>query len=130
MTDRGRRRFLVAGAAVATGAGLGVWALLRARDVGADLLREAGLGRMFENPDAVRAVGEWYRERYPRDSDRQRLAEEVFGERAARFGEPQELRQALVEGVRDDYRAGHTLDVDGWIISVRELRLCALLSQL
>ena len=36
------------------------------------------------------------------------------------------LRDALVRQIRDDYRAGRMVQVDGWLLSATEARLCAL----
>jgi hypothetical protein len=117
-----RRRFLALTATVA--AGMASTACASGGDVAAlgnpDLL--AALG-----PDAVRRLGRRYREKVARESDASRLEAALRASRSwtARTGLG---HSTLADQVRDDFDAGRTVVVDGWLLSVTEARQCALYS--
>lgn len=117
-----RRRFLALIASVA--AGMASAACAPTGDTPAlgkpDLL--AALGR-----DAVRRLGRRYRENVPSESDASRLEAALRASRSwtARIGVG---HSTLADEVRDDFEAGHTVVVDGWLLSVTEARQCALYS--
>lgn len=118
-----RRRFLALGAVVAAGV------VAPACDAGdtrslsrPDLL--AALG-----PDAVRRLGRRYRESLPRERDASRLEAAIRASRpwTARLGV---AHSPIADQVREDFEAGRTVVVDGWLLSVTEARQCALYSAL
>jgi hypothetical protein len=78
-------------------------------------------------PDAVRRLGRRYRENVPRERDAPRIEAAITASRpwAARIGVS---HSTLSDQVRDDFEAGHTVVVDGWLLSVTEARQCALYS--
>jgi hypothetical protein len=80
-------------------------------------------------PDAVRGLGRRYRASVPGESDAPQLTEAIQESRpwTARIG----LRHpAIDDQVRDDFDAGRTVIVDGWLLSRTEARQCALYSTL
>jgi len=117
-----RRRFLALTATVA--AGMASSACASGGDAAAlgkpDLLVALG-------PDAVRRLGRRYRENVPRERDAPRIEAAITASRpwAARIGVS---HSTLSDQVRDDFEAGHTVVVDGWLLSVTEARQCALYS--
>ena len=117
-----RRRFLALSATVA--AGMATTACASGADAAAlanpDLLSALG-------PDAVRRLGQRYRENVPRESDAPGLEAAIGASRpwAARIGLS---HSTLADQVRDDFDAGRTVVVDGWLLSMTEARQCALYS--
>jgi len=119
-----RRRFLTFGAIVAAGMAAS------ACDGGGDThaLGHPGLLAAL-GPDAVRNLGQRYRESVPSESDAPRLEAAIRSSRpwTARVGA---AHAPLADQVRDDFDAGRTVVVDGWLLSVTEARQCALYSAL
>ena len=119
-----RRQFL------AVGAGLAASVAALACEGGGDA---TALGRpdlvAALGPDVVRRLGLHYRENVPGENDAQRL------EAAIRASQPWTARigvrhQPIADQVRNDFDAGRTVVVDGWLLSVTEARQCALYSVL
>ena len=115
-----RRRFLALGAMVAAGAATGC---------GGDDARAFGQPDLIAalGPDAVRNLGQRYRASVPLERDASRLEAAIRASRpwAARIG----LRhEPIADQVRDDFDAGRTVVVDGWLLSVTEARQCGLYS--
>ena len=80
-------------------------------------------------PDVVRRLGRRYRESAPGESDARRLAAAIRASQpwSSRLG----LRHPPIDDqIRDDFDAGRTVLVDGWLLSVTEARQCALYSTL
>ena len=117
-----RRRFLALGAiAVAGAAASACESSGEARTFGQpDLLTSLG-------PDVVRRLGQRYRQSVPSESDAPRLEAALRASRpwAARIGV---RHPPIAEQVREDFEAGRTVVVDGWLLSVTEARQCALYS--
>lgn len=79
---------------------------------------------------SVRAIGARYRAMIPGEGDVDALRPAINGSRplAARiFGT---ASPGIAQLVRDDFAHGHTVVVDGWLLSVTEARQCALYSLL
>jgi hypothetical protein len=118
-----RRRFLqltalgvagaVAGSACASG---------RDKELGAqepaDLLRMLG-------PDRVRQLGAHYRAATPSDTALRTAMSDTL-----RAGSPTSspARESTQRQIRDDFAAGRTVLVDGWVLSATEARQAALFS--
>jgi hypothetical protein len=118
-----RRQFLALGAMVAVGVAASACGHGDVRALGQPELLVA-LG-----PDAVRDVGRRYRESVPRESDAPELEAAIRASRpwTARIGL---THPPIADEVRDDFDAGRTVVVDGWLLSVTEARQCALYSAL
>ena len=80
-------------------------------------------------PDVVRRLGRGYRANVPRESDSRRLAAAIRASRpwTARVGV---RHPPIADQIRNDFDAGRTVVVDGWLLSVTEARQCALYSTL
>ena len=117
-----RRQFLALGAiVVAGGAASACQASGEARAFGQpELLTPLG-------PDVVRRLGLRYRQSVPGESEATRLEAAIRASRpwTARIGV---RHPPIAEQVRDDFDAGRTVIVDGWLLSVTEARQCALYS--
>lgn len=117
-----RRRFLALGAIMVAGAAASACQVSgEARAFGQpDLLTALG-------PDVVRRLGQRYRQTVPSESDAARLEAAIRASRpwTARIGIQ---HRPIAEQVRDDFDAGRTVIVDGWLLSVTEARQCALYS--
>jgi hypothetical protein len=90
----------------------------------------AMLTGMFRNIESARTVGNEYLRANPNDADRV-LLEGVLSVSSARHRhcvDQPELRAAVVSRVRSDYEFGRVVNVDGWILSQTEARLCALVT--
>ena len=116
-----RRRFLLAAATLAVGLAVGgkrSW----------DHLAGARLGRILGEREAARAIGRAWLATNPQEGKRRRLIRELLADLGfgARFAGSDELRRRVAERVRFDYGAGHVAQVEGWVLSRTELRLCAL----
>jgi hypothetical protein len=120
----GRRRFLALSATSVAGiAALGCEAASDTRS------REQPELLLALGPDAVRELGRRYRASVPRESDARQLDAAIQASRpwTARIG----LSHPSIAGqVRDDFDAGRTVIVDGWLLSRTEARQCALYSTL
>lgn len=117
-----RRRFLALGAIVAAGLATGCDGGDRGAFGQPELLISLG-------PDAVRNLGKRYRESVPGESDAPRLEAAIRASRpwTARIGV---THPPIADQLRDDFDAGRTVVVDGWLLSVTEARQCALYSAL
>lgn len=115
-----RRRFLAVGAIVAAWAATGCGDGDTRAFARPDLLATLG-------PDGVRNLGKRYRQSVPTESDPPRLEAAIRASRpwTARIGL---THPPIAEQVRDDFEAGRTVVVDGWLLSVTEARQCALYS--
>jgi hypothetical protein len=119
-----RRRFLALGAIMVVG-------------VAASACEGPGEARAFGQPDlltplgpdVVRRLGQRYRQSVPSESDAPRLEAAIRASRpwTARIGV---RHPPIADQVRDDFDAGRTVVVDGWLLSVTEARQCALFSAL
>lgn len=119
-----RRRFLALGAIV--GAGV-IEAACDAADDTRSLTHPELLVAL--GPDAVSNLGRRYRESVPRENDAPRLEAALRASRpwSARIGI---THPPIADQVSDDFDAGRTVVVDGWLLSVTEARQCALYSAL
>jgi hypothetical protein len=121
-----RRRFLqltVAGLAALTGGacrggGGAADELALARPALIDVLGDS----------VVREIGTRYRSAVPREGDAAALKAAILGPPGGGLRLPWAERPPLAERVRDDFAAGRTVLVNGWLLSVTEARQCALYS--
>ena len=119
-----RRRFLALGALVVVSAA-------------ASACETSGGAAAFGQPDllgplgadVVRRIGQRYRQSVPSESDATRLEAAIRASRpwTARIGVQ---HPPIAEQVREDFDAGRTVVMDGWLLSVTEARQCALYSAL
>lgn len=65
-----------------------------------------------------------YLARHPGESDPDVLVKRLFGRRGD--AEPDALKRMLLSGIREDFAEGRTENLDGWTLSVTEVRLWCL----
>ncbi|HVE79143.1 MAG TPA: hypothetical protein VNA89_09795 [Gemmatimonadaceae bacterium] len=107
-----------------------------ARPTGAHVADSGDDLRALAHPDLldmlgaeqVRAIGARYREMVPSEGEPPALHAALRGRRPRLGGLLAAPRIAPAKQVRRDFAEGHTVDVDGWILSVTEARQCALYS--
>jgi hypothetical protein len=90
------------------------------------------LVRLLERRDSARVVGAQYLRIVPAEAS-PRVLEPLIAERLEAFGPTalsiagdQELRRRLGAAVLGDFEEGRTVELDGWVLSLTEARLCAL----
>jgi len=106
---------------------------LRARSVptlSGDAQR-ARLVQLAANQPSARIVGSAYLLISPDEASADLLFERLLtalpdGRRALNVASDHELRKQLLGAASDDFRAQRTVNLDGWIVSLTEARLCAL----
>ena len=133
MSLRLSRRTVLAGlAAGIVGTAIG----LRLYWPGGDLAREARrLAGMLRHPDSAARLGRLYLDERPREADATLLVTLIGAARGPALPPPspttdEALRADLEERIRNDFILGNTVAVDGWLLSLTEARLCALVSLL
>jgi hypothetical protein len=77
-------------------------------------------------PERVRALGAHYRASVPSENSASSLRA-ALSNGASRLNLPW-MHSSIADRVRDDFAAGRTVLVDGWVLSVTEARQCALAS--
>lgn len=130
MPDLLRRRL------IAALSGGGVIAFLPFRSL-YDLLRPAAsddmlvsrLTAIFSNQVSAQAIGQRYLAGAAPEADIPRLITllcGVEGRNRLATASDEQLRALFAERQREDFRHGRTVNVDGWMLSQTEARLCAL----
>ncbi len=76
-------------------------------------------------PERVRQLGDHYRAATPRENSADALRAAISNGQGPRIPL---LRKSIDDQVRDDFEAGRTVLVDGWMLSVTEARQAALFS--
>ncbi len=91
---------------------------------------EAWLGGMFEDPAAARTIGKAYLDQAGPVVDLPAVLaqlSEKLGPSLAHDSESLEnIRERITRRIRLDFAQGDCVNLDGWILSVTEARLCAL----
>jgi len=127
-----RRTVLAALAAGIVGAAIG----LRRYWPGGDVTRDARrLAALLRHPDSAAWLGRFYLEVNPREADAALLVTLIGAARGpalppASPSTDEALRADLEERIRNDFIYSNTVEVDGWLLSLTEARLCALVSLL
>ncbi len=96
------------------------------RAIGRDSLASR-LVRLFRSPASASLIGEAYLQHALHEADERRLLGLVCPTgRRWHTADPPRLRRMLGEQQADDFRHGRIVQVQGWILSATEARLCAL----
>ena len=124
--DITRRRVLWA--LVAVGATVGLARLARLPPF--DSRVRGSLRALLTDLASAERVGSAYVEQHPEEADPALLEARIAGSQADAeriFGEmrPDELASWIWNRQQEDFRAGRTVSVDGWILSETEALLCA-----
>lgn len=77
-------------------------------------------------PERVRTIGAHYRAQIPAENSVAALRDAISDERS-RLHLPW-FQKSIDDTVHEDFAAGRTVVVDGWVLSVTEARQCALFS--
>src|SRR3982750_2906425 len=77
-------------------------------------------------PDRLRGLGARYRALFPDENSARALNTAISASRSALHLPG--LHKSIDNVVRDDFAAGRTVLVDGWVLSLTEARQCALFS--
>ena len=80
--------------------------------------------------DAVRAIGLRYRRLVPRENQVQALHATILATRPWPSRVPWPVCPSIADMVQDDFAAGRTIVVQGWVLSATEARQSALFSLL
>ena len=74
----------------------------------------------------VRELGMQYHERYPEEREAEILGTAILSGDTMVLRDSRTLRATLAVRIRDDFAAGRTVLLKGWVLSVTEARQCAL----
>jgi hypothetical protein len=132
--DTSRRRFLLGACAAAVPVALAPLKPWRAIvEVTGARTPAARLAGLLAHRDSARALGRAALAALPGATAPSALAAAVLaglpgGPRTLDGASDDDLRALVAARVREDFEAGDTVQVDGWILSCTEARLCALAS--
>lgn len=119
-----RRQFLTVGGASAVALALpGAWCWAGPSPP-QGVLAQPELLAMLGDPERVRALGRRYRSAIPEENSRETLIAALRRD----FDSEPLSRSRLRERIREDFAAGRTVQLKGWVLSVTEARQCALFS--
>jgi hypothetical protein len=94
-------------------------------------LPEDSIAGLFSDSEAARAVGLRYLAYFPAEADREWLWRMLSANlKYHPSADPDSLGGALGNQCRQEFMAGSTVLVDGWILARSEARVCALLALL
>jgi hypothetical protein len=119
-----RRRFLQL-AATGMVAGLTTSACARDTDDDAGALGKPALLEML-GPERVREIGTQYRAAVPKENTAATLRDAISSSQHREF--PWIRRRSIEDQIHDDFAAGRTVVVTGWVLSQTEARQSALYS--
>jgi len=88
------------------------------------------LAKFFINRESATIVGREYLRRAPREADVRLLVDLICSSEKGRRAElakadMEKLRELLLQQQRQDFEEGRIVNVQGWILSETEARLCA-----
>ncbi len=95
--------------------------------VDASALERPELLRML-GPERVRELGARYRAAKPNENSANALRAAISDTEPHGLRLPWIARRSIEHRVQDDFAAGRTVLVDGWVLSATEARQCALFS--
>ena len=91
------------------------------------------LAGFFEDRKSAASVGEEYLRLHPTEDDDDQLVRRLAGERSREVewerlaaSDPAAFRESVRARHREDFAAGRTVTLRGWVLSETEARLCAL----
>jgi hypothetical protein len=77
-------------------------------------------------PARVREIGTQYRGAFPKENTAAALQDAITRSQHPNF--PLIWRRSIEDQIRDDFAAGRTVLIGGWVLSETEARQCALYS--
>ena len=80
------------------------------------------------NRASARAIGRVFLEERSEERSRDRLIRKILGDDrdGSALADPGALRVYLRDRIRRDFARSETIELDGWVLSLTEVRLCAL----
>ena len=77
---------------------------------------------------SARAIGRVFLEERSEERSRDRLIRKILGDDrdGSALADPGALRVYLRDRIRRDFARSETIELDGWVLSLTEVRLCAL----
>jgi hypothetical protein len=125
-----RRGFLVGLAAGIVGAAIGLRLYWSRGSAARDARRLAGTLR---HRDSAAVLGRLYLDTAPQEADAARLVTLIGAAKGPELppvstATDESLRASLEARIRNDFINGDTVAVNGWLLSITEARLCALVS--
>jgi hypothetical protein len=117
-------RRLVLAALAALGAGIPLLGARRARRPGA----ERWLARLSTEIPGGAFLGRRYLRAHPEEASAAWLAARLFGTGGGHDAKLDHVRTLVAQGRASDFRTGHLVAVEGWLIARTEARLLALLA--
>ncbi len=122
-----RRHFIASAAAGALGLSLPGAAWRTSPSANLHTLARPALLDMF-GERRVRDLGMRYRAMYPAACDADTLCAAMLDGDTPTPADAAAMRAYLNARIRDDFAAGRTMLLDGWVLSITEARQCALFS--
>tara|TARA_R110002167_G_scaffold10353_2_gene47649 strand:- start:279 stop:659 length:381 start_codon:yes stop_codon:yes gene_type:complete len=119
-----RRKFVLlsTAGALAIGSSYLYWSYSTNKFKGSPAYPESLAVIMDEN--AIRSVGETYRQRFPREADEAKLLGLLGVDLSYGNTDRSDIKKAIIK----DFENDNTVVLDGWVVSVTEARQCALFS--
>ena len=89
---------------------------------------------VIEEKDSAREIGLYYLEKFIDSSDVRSLVKFILGNTVAitknivELNNPFELKRLIFRNIKNDFSQERVINVDGWILSITEVKLCALIA--
>jgi hypothetical protein len=124
--DLTRRRLLVGAAALLAAVAAGPSALVPLIERLAAADAAALLRTLIKHREGAIQLGRSYLSAHPSEANRATLVRQLAGPIAPASAE--RAAHGVGARIREDYAMGHTVVVEGWVLSRTEARLCALVA--
>lgn len=127
----GRRGFIATALGLAAATVTARFDLTR-RAIGGDPATDGErLARAFASPESAAELGHAYLATVPAERSRALLVDRIAaalpnGYSVVHTGDDATLLSLLAQRFQDDFKAGDTVTVDGWVVSRTQARLCGL----
>jgi hypothetical protein len=86
------------------------------------------LETLLGNEDGVAEIGRAYLRLEPTENEIQLLSDRIFSEIRWDLLQSGGVREVIARRVREDFRQGRVVRLQGWVVSRTEARLCALVA--
>ena len=80
------------------------------------------------NEDGVPSIGRAYLRLVPAENDVRLLSDLIFSDIRSDLLHGMDVRHAVAGRVQEDFREGRVVRLRGWLVSLTEARLCALVA--
>ena len=86
------------------------------------------LETLLRNEDGVSEIGRAYLRVEPAENEIQLLSDRIFSEIRWDLLQSGDAREVIARRVREDFREGRVVRLQGWVVSLTEARLSALVA--